>query len=252
MITIDGFTWRLGNQLFQIAAAINLAEENMDKVFFPDWEYAKYFKNEGYFFNKDIDFDGTPNTIWRERQDQFQRIPYHRNMAINGYFQSEKYFENSKRLIKKLFEIKDEYNSVVPKSDKQTCSVHVRRTDYLSQPENFTILDMKNYYVAALNEINRKYGYVRYFVYSDDIEWCYDNIGCYLDMEIDCSSSEIQDFSRMKSCDHNIIANSSYSWWAAYLNDNPNKTVIAPKTWFGPNLNSFNTDFLCPSDWIRI
>lgn len=255
MISIDNFTWRLGNQMFQIAAAINLAEDNLDKVDFPVWDRANYF--EGDFkqgFKMDMDLDETPPSIWYERQDLYQLIPYTRNCAINGYYQSEKYFENNKRLIKKMFCIRPEFDSKIECDPIcVTCSIHIRRTDYLHQPENFTILDM-DYYNKAIQYVVDKNPnkFVVFYIFSDDVEWCKQNFSNEFPFFVVASEDEIKDFSRMSNCHHNIIANSSYSWWSAYLNKNDEKIVIAPKVWFGPNLNRFNTDAICPDKWIRI
>jgi len=264
MIHIDQFTWRLGNQLFQLAAAINLAEENLDKVSFPEWKYAKYF--EGNFGPVKFIRDNIAS-IYIEPQFAYNKIPYCRNMAINGYFQSDKYFKNSSRLIKKMFKLKDEYQ-IQP--EKKTCSIHVRRTDYIELNQHFHTLTIADYYRTAIDWAELFSGGIdKFYVMSDDIEWCakefclcdgdYVNAWCPVHSNNDKidffrGQNEIHDFAKMQSCSHNIIANSSYSWWAAYLNPNPDKLVFAPDhaKWFGPALHFHDTKDLIPKEWTRL
>jgi len=256
MIYIDGFTWRLGNQMFQLAAAINLAEENMDKVFYPEWKYAKYFQCDGSdFFNMETDLDGTPVTVYREPRFSYDQIPYRRNMSINGYFQSEKYFKNSARLIRKMFKLKPEYRF---DNEPHTCSIHVRRTDYIDLNTHFHTLTVDDYYQKAMDWMEIFTARIdKFYVFSDDIEWCKANFRTdWSDDKVVFyeGKDEIQDFAKMQSCQYNIIANSSYSWWAAWLNDNPDKLVYAPShdKWFGPALAQHDTKDLIPESWTRL
>ena len=110
-----------------------------------------------------------------------------------------------------------------------------------------------DYYKQAYNEILKKESIDKCFIFSDDIEWAKLNLS-FLPNSTFISSIEqnkdIVDFVLMQSCKHNIIANSSFSWWAAYLNSNPNKIVIAPKRWF--NQVDYNTKDLFPESWITI
>jgi hypothetical protein len=130
--------------------------------------------------------------------------------------------------------------------DDNTCSVHIRRGDYLRFPNDHPTL-LNDYYFKSFDKMKKN---TKFIVFSDDITWCKDNIKgnnmFYIEDETDYVNLIL-----MSLCKHNIIANSSFSWWGAWLNKNKNKKVIAPKIWFGPNKN-LNTKDLIPNKWITI
>jgi hypothetical protein len=133
-------------------------------------------------------------------------------------------------------------------------AVHVRRGDYVSlkQAAHFHGLCDMDYYRAAMATLNQKYSGLKYFVFSDDITWCRSQFGntgqiSFIEDESDKRSS--QDLFIMSACRHQVIANSSYSWWAAWLKDSSGD-VIAPKNWFSDP--SINTSDLYPGKWIRL
>lgn len=237
MITFSqlGNQGRLGNQLFQIAATVALAIRNNDEYVFPAWPSEKYF-NLHHCFSNNI----TSTSTYTEPSFIYTPIPYKPNLNLSGYFQSEKYFEDCQDLIQNLltptlgFDIKWDYTSI-----------HVRRGDYVNLKKEFTQLDM-NYYHKAMQLTKTQ----KYLVFSDDIIWCKKQ---FIGDEFIFSEgkSPVEDLALMLCCEHNIIANSSFSWWGAYLNKNPSKIVIAPSTWFGPAL-PHNTKDLLPADWIKI
>lgn len=252
MISVGGFTHRLGNQLFQLAAAISLAEDNLDKVAFPEWKYSKYFEGDFTPTNAQVDF------ICPEKVFHYEQIPYKRNLAVQGYRQSEKYFKNNEKLIRRVFTLKPEYERYISGSVLNiipSCSLHVRRTDYLDPQNKPCFYEMTmDYYRHAMKIMTEIVGEVNFFVFSDDLAWCEENFTNIPNCSVVGSPDEIQDFSAMKNCDHNIIGNSSFSWWSAYLNHNPHKLVIAPSQdkWFGPALSHYDTSDLIPPSWIRI
>lgn len=226
---------RAGNQLFQIAATISLALQNNDKYVFPPWSLEKYF-NLHNCFSEDIKFK------YQYHEQHFHYIPiqYQSDLDLIGFFQSEKYFKDNKDIILSKLSPKEGFGII-----QNTTAVHVRRGDYVGNAA-YEQLGM-NYYLSAMNMINSKY----YYVFSDDIDWCKKNFTGNNITFIE-NNSTITDLSLMSSCTHQIISNSSFSFWGAYLNKWPNKTVIAPKKWFGPALKQHNTIDLLPDSWLKI
>ena len=154
----------------------------------------------------------------------YNTIPEVQHQTLYGYFQSEKYFREYKEEIRKEFTFRDPTEFKVP---KKTVSIHVRRGDYLSKPEYHPICSM-DYYHKAMKEFE---GY-NFLVITDDKEWCLE----WFDLsntQVSLAESAEEDLQRMALCDHHIIANSSFSWWGAWLNPNKDKIVIAPKKWLG-------------------
>ena len=124
-------------------------------------------------------------------------------------------------------------------------SVHVRRGDYTKLQDHHPLCTVE-YYEKAMAMFKDH----SFLVFSNDIEWCKENIKGPRVMYSE-EESAAKDLQLMASCDHNIIANSSFSWWGAWLNDNQNKKVIAPSNWFGPTCDHSSKDIV-PETWIRI
>lgn len=241
MITFKelGSYGRLGNQIFQAAATIALAVRNNDKFIFPHWDSAKYF-NLGNCFTDKKNISKIPE--YQEPFFHYQAIPYQSNLNLIGYYQSEKYFYDCQDLIRYLFK-----SSISLPNLDDMVALHVRRTDYLTLTGCFANLEME-YYSKALELLKPK----KVLIFSDDIAWCKTK---FTDDRFSFSedNSPIIDLFLMSKCGHQIIANSSYSWWAAWLNSNTNKKIVAPKTWFGPKLApTHDTKDLIPDEWIRI
>jgi hypothetical protein len=229
-------TWgRLGNQLFQIATVIAAAHRNNDTYLLPSWQYEKYFQLHNCFSN-----NIRSTLIYREPFFQYQRIPgntQHQILDLAGYFQSWRYFDELAPTLRQLFT--SIYNIPV---QLDTTSLHVRRGDYIRQPHNHTNLGM-DYYRQAMKKTQTS----RYLIFSDDIAWCKTNfVGSQFIFSE--GKNEVEDLTSMTKCSHHIIANSSFSWWGAYLN-NQASMVIAPYQWFGPAL-AHNTLDLLPQHWI--
>lgn len=227
---------RLGNQLWQIAATIATAKKYNLPYAFPKWEYEQYFNLHDCFM-ENIHVSKT----YQEPHFHFATIPHFSDVDLSGYFQSYKYFADYKSLIKEVFE----FNFPVEKNH-ETASIHVRRGDYLTVGNDYHTNLTENYYQQAISMV----GAQKYFVFSDDIEWCKSHFRGDQFM-FSQNNSPAMDLALMTNCDHNIIANSSFSWWGAYLNKNTNKKVIAPGSWFGYKL-SHNTKDLIPNEWAII
>jgi hypothetical protein len=182
------------------------------------------------------------------------------NIYLNGYWQSEKYFIDIEEIIRREISFKTnplEYNqSALDKiKSSESIAVHIRRGDYVTDEVTNAYHGLCNleYYRLAANHIANQLKKPVFFVFSDDITWARDNLN--LDYEInfmDYNHPEQgwEDLRLMSSCKHQIIANSSFSWWGAWLNHNPGKIVIAPQKWF--NDISINIEDLLPAGWVRL
>lgn len=171
------------------------------------------------------------------------------NYYLNGYWQSEKYFLESSELIRKELSPSDyilKKLKQTPLIETNTVSIHIRRTDYVTS-NGFHPVQSIEYYKNALNIIG-DYDYI--FVFSDDIQWCKENL-TFDNMIFIEGFDDVEDLWLMSLCKNNIIANSSFSWWGAWLNNNPNKKVVAPINWFGDNAN-LSSDCIIPNNWIKL
>lgn len=176
-------------------------------------------------------------------------------MLIRGWFQSDKYFRHHIKEIAELFaphpEIIDylnqKYTHII--QDPNTVSIHFRSYDKEDPNQKVYIKCSMDYYWQAICHFPEN---THFIVFSNDIEWCKTNFSAiprhFIFIE---SEAHYHDFYLMSMCRHNIICNSSFSWWAAYLNSNPQKQVIAPADWFNPDYQSDTSD-LIPEDWIRL
>lgn len=229
---------RLGNILFQVAATISLALRNNDDYVFPNnWPDNIYFNIPLNKFADKVYY----SSKYDEPYFHYSPIPYRANLNIEGYEQSYRYFEDFSTQIKQLLTP----NIKVEKQDYT--SIHVRRTDYLIHKGCYNILTRENYYDRAIELSGGK----KFLIFSDQIEWCKEN---FKGNEFNFSegNNAPTDLKLMTNCTGgNIIANSSFSWWGAYLNDICN--VISPSIWFGPELSpTHNTKDLYLQQWIKV
>lgn len=245
-------TGRLGNQLFIIASIIGLAKDYEVEFSFPKWKYSNRFNIEDEI-HRDTLLCGKRYDYKESCHGYDDKIPHeimycsewgYDILNIHGYLQDYKYFDNSVDYIRWLFSTEDK------QEQKNICSIHVRRGDYINLPNHHPCCSM-NYYNKSINFIKEKHKPVRFKIFSDDINWCKQNFHG-VEFEFVEGNDEVTDMLMMSECEHNIIANSSFSWWGAYLNNNPNKTVIKPKQWFGKALNDLNTDGYKLPDWIEL
>jgi hypothetical protein len=212
--------------------------------------------------------------------NEMQRHPLVTNplnaIVLFGYFQSYKYFENeTSQIIKymKLQEKKQNMKSIMNSvcGNKRTISLHFRLGDYKSLARESTPLGL-DYYENSIAYILKTLGHdatpnataseehiVLYFCEENDFMEVESNIDQmrkrFPSMVFRRAPNNIEDWQSMllmSCCDHNIIANSTFSWWAAYLNTNPNKIVCYPDNWFGPALPTHTTNDLCPPSWTKI
>jgi hypothetical protein len=242
----------LGNMMFQIAAGYSHSLTVRE-------DFGVSYSNMSQMIH--TPFTGYEDNIFRNikvrSQDHrrgysepgfcYTRIPELRNIILSGYYQSEKYFIDHKKEIKNLFAPSKEINDSLANkygNVSDHTSLHIRRGDYLQLPTHHPTCTI-DYYHKALANFDGKV-----LVFSDDIDWCRKT---FQDSRFEFVEGNLdyEDLHLMSMCKNNIIANSSFSWWGAWLNDTPNKVVIAPKIWFGSAI-SHNTKDLLPQSWITI
>jgi hypothetical protein len=202
--------------------------------------------------------------IYRETSFEFQenKLLIKQPVYLDGYFQSYKYFVGYEDFIKTIFAFPfdklDQINKELLITIKSTnaISIHIRRGDYVSDKitaEYHGICSIEYYLeaISLLASINKDFTIV---FFSDDSAWVKEQFEdlSYSKIFVDHNKDDNswKDMLLMSSCAHNIIANSSFSWWAAWLNENPEKTVIAPKEWF--KTKDLDTITLLPEEWIRL
>jgi hypothetical protein len=180
------------------------------------------------------------------------------NNYLYGYWQSEQYFIEFEEQIRKDFTFKlplSAKNSAIIEQISQVnaVSLHVRRGDYVTNAKNaFIGVCSLEYYRKAVEYVKNQVDKPVFFVFSDDIEWVKSNLPIdfpciYIDYNHGIES--FNDMRLMSHCKHHIIANSSFSWWGAWLNANSEKIVIAPQQWFA---NNTNVNDLLPESWIKL
>ncbi|MCF6129915.1 alpha-1,2-fucosyltransferase [Flavobacterium sp. AS60] len=263
----------LGNQLFQYAVAKSLAIEKNQK-FALDISGFETYKLHNYslqHFNIQSNFYKKPNRFVAKFLKTFFKCIKYREadfgynsnvfslegdyIFLEGYFQSEKYF------LKHQNEIRNDFEIIAPLKEKSkaalahiesvnSVSIHIRRGDFLNNERHNT--DKSSYYKEAIERIESSVENPVFFVFSDDINWSKANLYTKHEtnfIDFNDALTNFEDLKLMSSCKHNIIANSSFSWWAAWLNKNESKIVIAPKKWLNDNTN---TNDIIPETWIKI
>jgi len=180
---------------------------------------------------------------------------------LDGFWQSEKYFDSVAHILREDLTLKMPITGALEKLEDQirnsshSVSLHVRRGDYVSNPVTTAFHGVcgVEWYMHAASMMEERLEKPTFFIFSDDYEWAKENLRFQSNtvfIKPSPDGQECNDLYLMSLCQNNIIANSSFSWWGAWLNTNPKKIVIAPKVWFvgGPQ----NTADLIPSSWIRV
>jgi hypothetical protein len=179
-----------------------------------------------------------------------------KNVYLDGYFQSEDYFSDYKALILEYFKFPELEHELLPIAkgilETNSVSLHFRRGDYTGNEDVKKIHNVcdAEYYRKAIEYIKKYYQDIELYLFSDEPDWIRENFESLIKYSIVSTGSDINDMHLMSLCKHNIIANSSFSWWAAWLNRYINKTVIAPVKWFAYDI--VNQDHIVPDGWIRI
>ena len=197
-----------------------------------------------------------------EKNILFDRDIFKKNAFFYiGYFQSEKYFSaHRKRILDELSFSKTSSSTLkmykkLIQSSPISVALHVRRGDYISNSNANAIHGFcgAEYYWNSIEFLKKHNREVQFFIFSDDIEWCKASFKG-TDFSF-IESAELQDSDEiylMSICNHNIISNSSFSWWGAWLNNNKNKTIIAPKKWFVDDDTESYAGDIVPKEWLRL
>lgn len=243
----------LGNQLFQYAHGVKLSLIDHKKVVYDTSFFNGLTKDIHRPFLLDK-FNIDPTAEFAEvKENVFKKIYTKVNQKITGryeFFQHENYFKDVKNEVLKQFTLKNPLSPVAQEklqfiqSQTNSVSLHIRRGDYVQNPDH-TLIDL-NYYYKAIEYIKSKVPNPVFCIFSDDINWVTEHV--HIESSMYISNPDIKDYEElmlMSACSHNIIANSTFSWWAAYLNKNPNKIVVAPTKW-----TEFQKEIV-PKDWIQ-
>ena len=243
----------LGNQIFEIAVAASLAKDNGAVVIVNPEEHIlpnqgnnvkKYVDN--IFSNIMMDSTIVPKHGHRRDECTYAPIQYKPNLKLFGHFQSWKYFDHNREYIQKLFT--PNIGMFLPKTN--LTAIQVRRGDYYKFPDHHPQLTLE-YYAKAVAMANTDH----VVIYSDDIAWCKENLKFDgVNITFAKESSDWEEMMEMSTYKKLIISNSSFGWWAAYLNTRSDKQIYAPNIWFGKVLlaEGFNIDDLVLPDWNKI
>ena len=250
----------LGNQMFQYAYGRNLMISKGKSVVF-DISFYRGSKSptdsdRPFLLNKfkipsAISFTEAPRTLLEKIADKIFNKEH--------YFQNEKYFITTANTIRNEFVLKDNLSNEglnwknKIENSGNSISVHIRRGDYVNNPvtKAYHGTCSPEYYEKAISYISDKVQDPSFFVFSDNLAWVKKNISFNTYAVFYVSESGVPDHEElflMSRCTHNIIANSSFSWWGAWLNPNPSKIIIAPKKWSN-NDSGLN---IIPASWIKM
>lgn len=200
-------------------------------------------KVKRYFFHE-------RNHLYKDLITEFQpQIFTMDNIYLSGYWQNEKYFSEIVEEIQEVYKLSIDGELAEEILNRNSVSIHIRRNDYLYSHNSkiYGNICTNEYYQSAIKYINDHVENPFYYIFSDDISWVKDNLIMANSLVVEHKEDEDHmDMQLMSLCKHNIIANSTFSWWGAWLNSNKEKIVIGPKKWFS---NHDHVDVL-PSDWI--
>ena len=280
MIRIS-FKGRLGNQMFQYALMQAYKKKGIKTVpelsFYEgheeQFELSKVFSSiddKTFMLNKKRGFvKRITDDFWfhyynktGRRYDEQQNGVFDKNILnikngnVIGYWQSEKYFIDIEDDIREIFKFKIYDANVLEigeklKNEQNSVAIHVRRSDYLNDSKLGGVCTL-SYYNNAIAYIREKLEDAKFYIFSDDIEWCEQNFSnsdvFYLKLNSIKNYQNWYDMYLMSCCQHSIIANSTFSWWSAWINNAPHKIVVAPDRWAQ---NEERPDIYC-NGWIKI
>jgi hypothetical protein len=266
----------LGNQLFQIFTTVAYALREKQEFTFS--YYKKIGNRETYWDSFLCELKKYTNTMMigvdvmtiSEPEFCYNELskPFFKNIHLYGYFQSYKYFEEYKNEIlemilfqNRLNKMKSIYYTIIDNVNP-TISIHFRIGDYVNLPKHYHILKYEYYFKALTHiiyQLNNVQLNVLYFCEEGDVEkvniiinQLKENLSNISFIQCPFHFKDWEQMLFMSSCNHNIIANSTFSWWGAYLNQNNNKIVCYPSLWFEEKNKHLNTKDLFPESWIKI
>lgn len=248
------FEGRYGNNLFMVAAMMGLCARTGQS-----WGIPKHYHHKPIYIHRFPLFTGNPRKLHQYeaidiKDHGFHEIPHFPNgVHLHGFFQSYKYFDHIKD------EVVNRFNFANYPQYKDFTSVHIRLGDYVEHAGSFPPVTL-DYIKQAFEIIKPK----KVLVFSDEVNKCRGMFGEFSDIHFEFSPgkkeqpnggrTEFEQISAMSSCQNNIIANSTFSFWGAYCNRNPDKIVVSPhyKSWFGPKAQNLDTSDLLPPEWRQI
>lgn len=243
----------LGNQMFQRAFGLALGTSERE-IYYNIDRCADY--SLSYFEN--LPLSGAMDTKIFEENLSYNESYLHTTKApcmVLGFWQSEKYFANVADRIRQIFSFKAPSTDAVSQlvsavQEPDSTFLHVRRGDYVNL-QHYHGMPSLEYYTGAVRLIREAHPSAKVFVFSDDRSWCRENLPS--DFIIVDGTDKFEDLHLMSLCQHAILANSSFSWWGAWLGDaRPERTVVAPKIWFAMQNLQQNSQDLIPDRWIRL
>lgn len=269
----------LGNQLFQIFTTLSYAIRSRNVFAFYDCDFTggvgktikrnTYWENVLHNLKSFLTKDFPQIKIIQEKKFSFEDIPLSsivmQDVCLHGYFQSHKYFQSTSATICRLLDIDKQKKDLLIRtyfndvSLNNTISMHFRLGDYKKLTNIYSILP-NEYYKDALEYIRMQDKtvvliHVLFFCEDEDVDEVFETINNlqihFTDIIFQRASNSLQDWEQMllmSCCKHNIIANSTFSWWGAYFNTNKNKHVCYPKKWFCEEVEHDTSD-LCPNEW---
>ena len=279
MISID-IMGGLGNQLFMIFTTLAYGfRENM-KVVYPYHCNMPHRHTYWHSFLKEITVFTTENpnnqmsdyqvySLQRyfEPRFNYNPLPIMTNVLFHGYFQSPKYFDEFKQPIFNIINLFDKQKNIKEKfyelfqNSEQIVSMHFRLGDYKEKRFHHLIMNYE-YYETALKYIVEKTSSISRVLYcceSEDNEYVGEQISKLQNQYPNIQFSKVPDSTEdyeqmliMSCCNHNIIANSSFSWWGGYFNQFQEKIVCYPSEWFGEGYNNYDHSDMIPEGWIKI
>ncbi len=238
---------RCGNFLFTAACMISYAKKHNLEFSMPSktndtfWNpvYLQHLVNPKFDPNKET------ITIKEKTLFKFEELPFEeswrdKNIILEGYFQNPKYFEQDRKTILDLFNIP--WMGTV-----NTVAIFVRRGDYLTLTEKHPPVS-----TDWINDAMNQFPDSTFYFFSDDIPWCKKTFGHRPDCKFSEGTSEMVDLQLASCCENQINSASTFSWWGAWLNQNPDKKVIVPKPWLTPSHSNEWTEEIVPKNWIRL
>jgi hypothetical protein len=277
----------LGNQLFQYALGrhlslklqvplkldagffktqalreLELHKLNIDTPMVSEKELRLLAGRQDRFFSKlaSLGIYNRPSTCFQEKEITIfdSNILQIQKGYLDGFWQNESYFRSIRAQLLKDIQMREPIGAKAGEMlshIREVCSVsiHVRRGDYVNNINAMKAHGIcePTYYRNAVARISQEYPDASFFVFSDDQDWCKKNLQLNVPLEfVDMAASAEEDLTLMKHCQHNIVANSSFSWWGGWLNQNPEKIVVAPEAWFARS--DWSHYHPAPPEWIRI
>lgn len=260
---------RLGNQLFQYAFGRKLSQHHNTNLKIDN----RFYLSKLHHFNVSENLATKIELSSIKCQEKiasseiiYFEEPYHHfypdflniqnNTYLEGYWQSEKYFRDIRHIILDDFSLRDplspsaqSYAALIQKHN--SICVHIRRGDYVNVNQDELFLPMPlDYYERAFQALSSIVDVPHLFFFSDDPEWVKENLKLNAPSTLVIGNPDYEDLALMSLCKHFIIANSTFSWWGAWLSQSPHKQVYAPKQWFNNSQN--DTSDLIPTAWIKI